>query len=63
MSKAEEQILLNQIMIMEALITIFHQSNDNNAACRNLMLQADATYKLLKKNRSENEHGGTNQGN
>lgn len=58
MSKAEEQILINQIMIMEALITIFHQSHDNNVACRNLMLQTDATYRFLKENRSVNEHDG-----
>ena len=53
MSKTEEQILLNQIMIIEALITILHQSNDNNVACRNLEIYAGATYDFLKKNRSE----------
>lgn len=51
MSDAEQQILINQIMIMEALITIFHQSHDYNIACRNLELQASATYDFLKKNR------------
>ena len=53
MTEAEEQILVNQIMIMEALINIFHESDDNNVACRNLKLYAGATYDFLKKNRSE----------
>ena len=53
MTKVEEQILVNQIMIMEALITIFRQGNDDFVARRNLEIYAEATYNFLKENRSE----------
>lgn len=51
MSKEEKQILINQIKIMEALVTIFKQSNDYGIACRNLELSCDGTYQLLREDR------------
>ena len=52
MSDFENQILINQITIMEALIAIFHQSN-NWCVCRNLELRCDDSYGLLKKEREK----------
>lgn len=48
MSKAEIQILNNQIAIMEALVTIFHQSGDYGVACRNLELRLSDTWETLR---------------
>lgn len=58
MTEIEQQILINQIMIMEAMIHNFHKNNDYDCVCRNLELRASDTYYLLKKNRSENEYDG-----
>lgn len=48
MTKAEIQILNNQIAIMEALVTIFHQSGDYGVACRNLELRLSDTWESLR---------------
>lgn len=57
MSKAEEQILLNQIMIMEALMHALDAGGDNGVEYKNLRLYRNATYEVLKEIRS-NEHDG-----
>ena len=48
MSELEKQMLINQLTIMEALVTIFHQSGDYGCACRNLELRASESYELLR---------------
>lgn len=56
MDEIQEQILVNQLTIMEALIAVFHASNSDryDCACRNLELRAGDTYRLLKEKRDAN---------
>lgn len=50
MNEFEKQMLINQLTIMEALITIFHHSGDDyyGVACRNLELRSSDTYELIR---------------
>lgn len=62
MDKEQDQILINQITIMEALIALFREIDPDRNFCarRNLELRCGDTYQLLRKDR---QNGNDNQEN